>query len=67
MYILKKEDLKELLNTWSKAFEVYAPKENQGQVMLLPYENNELSLDYINFSYPVKEFIFKQKEMIEFA
>ena len=64
MYTLKKEDLKELLNTWSKEFEVYAPKENQGQVMLLPYEINELSLDYINFPYPVKEFIFKQKEKL---
>jgi NAD(P)H-flavin reductase/formate hydrogenlyase subunit 6/NADH:ubiquinone oxidoreductase subunit I len=62
VYTLKKKDLKELLNTWSKAFEVYAPKENQGEVMLLPYENNELSLDYINFPFPIKEFLFKQKE-----
>lgn len=62
MYILKKENLKGLLNTWSKAFEVYAPQKDQGQVMLLPYENNELTLDYINFAYPVKEFLFKQKE-----
>ena len=62
MYILKKENLKEVLNTWSVAFEVYAPKENQGEIMLLPYENNELSLDYINFSSSVKEFIFKQRE-----
>lgn len=62
MYILKKEDLKELLNTWSKAFEVYAPQKNLGQVMLLPYEDNEFSLDYINFPFPVKEFLFKQKE-----
>jgi NAD(P)H-flavin reductase/heterodisulfide reductase subunit C len=64
VYILKKEDLKELLNTWSKAFEVYAPKKNHGQVMLLPYENNELSLEYINFPFPVKEFLFKQKEKV---
>ena len=63
MYILKVEDLKELLNIWSKAsFEVYAPKKNEGQVMLLPYENNELTFDYINFPFPVKEFLFKQKE-----
>lgn len=62
MYTLKKKDLNKLLNAWSKAFEVYAPKENQGEVMLLPYKNNELSLNYINFPFPVKEFLFKQKE-----
>jgi len=57
------EDLKELLTTWSKAtFEVYAPKKNEGQVMLLPYNSNEFTLDYINFPFPVKEFLFKQKE-----
>ena len=37
-------------------------KKNEGQVMLLPYESNELCLDYINFPFPVKEFLFKQKE-----
>jgi NAD(P)H-flavin reductase/formate hydrogenlyase subunit 6/NADH:ubiquinone oxidoreductase subunit I len=63
LYILKKEDLKELLDTWFRAsFHVYAPKKNQGEVMLLPYEGNELCLDYINFSFPIKEFLFKQKE-----
>ena len=30
--------------------------------MLLPYESNELTFDYINFPFPVKEFLFKQKE-----
>jgi NAD(P)H-flavin reductase/ferredoxin len=65
LYTLKKDDLMELLNTWSKAsFEVYAPKQNDGQVMLLPYEGDELCLDYINFSFPVKEFLFKQKEKL---
>ena len=62
MHILKKEDLKKLLNTWSLAFEVYAPTKNQGDIMLLPYEENELNLDYINFPFPIKEFLFKQKE-----
>ncbi|MGH4117594.1 4Fe-4S dicluster domain-containing protein [Clostridium sp.] len=64
MYTLKKEDLKELLNTWSKSsFDVYAPQKNEGQVMLLPYDD-ELCLDYINFPFPVKEFLFKQKEKL---
>ena len=57
------KDLKELLSAWSKAsFEVYAPQKNCGQVMLLPYDKNELTTDYINFPFPVKEFLFKQKE-----
>lgn len=64
MYILKKENLNELLNIWSKLFEVYAPQKNQGQVMLLPYQDNAFSLDYINFPFPVKEFLFKQKEKL---
>jgi NAD(P)H-flavin reductase/ferredoxin len=65
VYTLKKEDLKELLSKWSLAsFEVYAPIKNQGQVMLLPWEDNELTLDYINFPFPVKEFLFKQKEKL---
>ncbi|MBK5242275.1 4Fe-4S dicluster domain-containing protein [Clostridium sp.] len=65
MYTLKKEDLKELLNTWSKSsFDVYSPQKNEGQVMLLPYGDDELCLDYINFPFPVKEFLFKQKEKL---
>lgn len=65
MYTLKLENLKELLNTWSKSsYQVYAPQKNEGQVMLLPYEDDELCLDYINFPFPVKEFLFKQKEKL---
>jgi len=64
VYILKKENLNKLLNAWSKEFEVYAPQKNEGQVMLLPYNSNELCLDYINFPFPVKEFLFKQKEKL---
>lgn len=62
MLAIKKEELKDLLNLWSKSFEVYAPIKDEGQVMLLPYEENKLTLDYINFTFPVKEYVFKQKE-----
>jgi heterodisulfide reductase subunit C len=64
MLTLKKENLKQLLNLWSESFEVYAPKEEDGQVLLLPYAENELTLNYINFAFPVKEFVFKQKEQL---
>lgn len=65
MYTLKNEDLQKLLNNWSNAsFEVYTPQKNGGQVMLLPFGDDELCLDYINFPFPVKEFLFKQKEKL---
>lgn len=64
MYILKKEKLKELLNAWSSTFEVYAPQGNEGQIMLLPYEEDKLTMDYVNFPFPVKEHLFKQRERL---
>lgn len=64
MLTLKKENLHGLLKLWSKGFEVYAPMEEEGEVMLLPYEEDKLTLDYINFTFPVKEFLFKQRETL---
>jgi NAD(P)H-flavin reductase/formate hydrogenlyase subunit 6/NADH:ubiquinone oxidoreductase subunit I len=61
---IKKEDIKALLNIWAKSFEVYTPQEAEGQVMLLPYDENQLTLDYINFAFPVKEYLFMQKEKL---
>lgn len=64
MLAVKKEDIKKLLKLWSNAFEVYAPQKEEGQVMLLPFNEDKLTLDYINFPFPVKEYIFKQKEKL---
>lgn len=64
MLAVKKDNLKALLSAWSKAFEVYAPQESEGQVMLLPYEEQSLTMDFVNFAFPVKEYIFKQKEKL---
>jgi ferredoxin len=64
LYTLKKDDLKYLLNNWAKEFEVFAPQTEDGQVMLLPFEENEFTMDYINFAFPVKEYLFKQKEVL---
>lgn len=64
MLYIKSSDLKSLLNLWSKEFSVYAPKKVEGQTMLLPYEEDNLDMDYVNFDFPVKEFIYKQKERL---
>lgn len=64
MFVLKKENLEALLNIWANEFEILAPQENEGQVMLLPYRNNNITLNYINLAFPVKEFVFKQKEKL---
>jgi NAD(P)H-flavin reductase/formate hydrogenlyase subunit 6/NADH:ubiquinone oxidoreductase subunit I len=64
MFVLKKENLEALLNVWANKFEILAPQENDGQVMLLPYKNNNITMDYINLAFPVKEFVFKQKEKL---
>lgn len=64
MYILSKENLEDLLDIWSQEFEVYTPQNNEGQVMLLPYEKNNFTMEYINFAFPVKEYLFKEREKL---
>jgi ferredoxin len=64
VYLLKKSDLKKLLNKWSSEFEVFAPQVEEGQVMLLPFNENEFTMDYINFPFPVKEYLFKQRDIL---
>lgn len=64
MLAIKKEDIQNMLSLWSRSFEVYAPQKFDEQVMLLPFEEKELTLDYINLTFPVKEYLFKQKERL---
>lgn len=64
MYLLKMEDLKKLLDKWSAKYDVYSPQREDGQVMLLPYGDGEFTMDYINFPFPVKEYIFSQREVV---
>lgn len=64
MFTLKKDELKYLLSSWSKEAEVFAPQKEEGQVMLLPFEESTFTMDYINFAFPVKEHLFKQKEIL---
>ena len=61
---IKKENLKPLLKRWSEKFQVLAPVEDEGTTLLLPYDEDKFTLDYINFALPVKESLFEQKEKI---
>lgn len=64
MYILRKENLNALIDAWSKVFEVYTPQVNDGEIMLLPHKEDKLTMDYINFTFPAKEHLFKQRERL---
>lgn len=64
MYLLKKEDVKSLLSKWSDEFEVFSPQVEDGQVMLLPYEEKNFTVDYVNFAFPFKEYFFTQREVL---
>lgn len=64
MYELKKSDLISLLNKWSVEFEVFAPQAHEEQIMLLPFEESKFTMEYVNFTFPVKEYIFKQREIL---
>lgn len=61
---IKNENLKPLLHRWSEKFQVLAPAREQDAVLLLPYEEDKFTLDYINFALPVKESLFEQKEKL---
>ncbi|KOA20686.1 anaerobic sulfite reductase subunit A [Clostridium homopropionicum DSM 5847] len=64
MFIIDKDNLNDLFRKWSKESEVYAPQVEEGQVMLLPYEEEKFTMDYVNFAFPVKEHLFKQREIL---
>lgn len=64
MYFLDKNDLQKLLEKWSQNQEIFAPQNEAGEVMLLPYDKDKFTMDYINFSFPVKEYFFRQKEIL---
>lgn len=62
MLVFNVNDLQKLLNKWSEEYEVYAPIKQKGDVMLLPYDENGFTMDYIRTTMPVKEYLFEQKE-----
>lgn len=64
MYILKKNALNSFITSLAKETEVFTPQIEDGQVMLLPYDESGFTMDYVNFAFPVKEHLFKQKEIL---
>lgn len=64
MFIIHKDNLNDLFRKWSKESEVYSPQLEDGQVMLLPYEEDKFTMNYVNFAFPVKEYLFKQREVL---
>lgn len=65
MMIMNKADLTKLLGIWSDSFEVYAPTRHQNEdVMLMPFEEKNFTMDYLNTTMPIKEYLFEQKESL---
>ncbi len=65
MMMLNKKDITKLLDIWSRSFEVYAPTRHQNEdVMLLPFDEKNFTMDYLNMAMPVKEYLFEQKESL---
>jgi NAD(P)H-flavin reductase/formate hydrogenlyase subunit 6/NADH:ubiquinone oxidoreductase subunit I len=63
MRILNKNDITKLLEIWSHSFEVYAPTRQQNEdVMLMPFSEKDFTMDYLNTTMPIKEYLFEQKE-----
>ncbi|KUO74150.1 MAG: hypothetical protein APF77_11585 [Clostridia bacterium BRH_c25] len=63
MLILNKKDVSKLLEAWSLSFDVYAPTRQQNEdVMLMPFQEKSFTMDYLNTAMPVKEYLFEQKE-----
>ena len=65
MMLLNKKDVIKLLDLWSHSFEVYAPtRYNNEDVVLLPFDEKNFTMDYLNMAMPVKEYLFEQKESL---
>lgn len=64
MFRLEKKNLKDLLKKWSESLKVLAPTRENDETLLLPYNENSFTMDYINFPLSIKEFFFEQKETL---
>ena len=63
-YWLKTSDLNQVLSLWQKKADLYTPQSEDGQVMLAPYDADGFTMDYVNFAFPIKEVVFRQKETL---
>lgn len=64
MFRLQKNNLKDLLNKWTESLKVLAPTRENDETLLLPYNEDSFTMDYINFPLSIKEFFFEQKEVL---
>lgn len=64
MYRLEKQNLDAVLEIWNQMVPVYVPTGSGRDVQLMPLNQSPRTEDYINFSLPVKEFLFEQKEQL---
>lgn len=64
MWLISQSNLEVLIEKWHQANDVFIPTLFYGDVLLMPYEKHKLTLDYINFAQPVKEFFFKGREKL---
>lgn len=63
-WFLETSQLDALLSAWNKDYELYIPSRFYGEVVLMPYQDHALDLDYVNFAQPAKEFLFKGREKL---
>lgn len=64
MWLVNATDLEALLESWHQENDVFMPTLVYGDIVLMPFEKAKLTLDYINFAQPVKEFLFKGREKL---
>lgn len=64
MFIVDKNDLDKVLQRWNEFADLYGPRLEDGQVMLMPYLEEGFTMDYVNFAFPIKEHLFRQREVL---
>ena len=64
MFIIEKNDLDKVLQRWNEFADLYGPRLEDGQVMLMPYIEEGFTMDYVNFAFPIKEHLFRQREVL---
>lgn len=63
--LLKKENLKPLLDRLADGYEVIAPVKRYGDYLFEALESfDDVALDYKNLAFPTKEFFFKQRDVL---
>ncbi|MCM1988878.1 4Fe-4S dicluster domain-containing protein [Oceanirhabdus seepicola] len=64
MIKLKKSNLQDLLKKWAAHFKVLAPSIENDEIMMMPYDENTFTMDYLNSPVSIKEFFYEQREVL---